>query len=75
MKNYIVNREDTAVIVGPVPVFHGKHDITALITDEVFIIRRDQEKLVFSEATCAAIVSQIELPSFIFLDMKIIAQE
>jgi len=59
--------EDTAVVVGVMPVLRREYYVSGLIANEVFVVGRNQKKLAFSETACAAIVGQIEhsiLPLF-----------
>ena len=67
--------EDAAVVVGMMPVLGREHDVTGLITDEVFVVGRDQQKLAFTEAPCAAIVGQIEHSILPLFNVDGIAQE
>ena len=57
------------------PVLGREHDVTGLITDEVFVVGRNQKELAFSEAACATIVGQIELPTLPLFSVDGIAQE
>ena len=43
--------ENTAVVVGMMPVFGRKHDVAGLVADEVFVVWRNQQGLAFSEAS------------------------
>ena len=43
--------EDTAVVMGTMPVLWRKHDIPALIADKVFVVGRNQEELALPEAS------------------------
>ena len=51
--------EDAAVVMGQVPVLRWKHNVPALIADEVFVVRRNQKKPALSETSCAAIFRQV----------------
>ena len=42
--------ENTAVVVGMMPVFGREHDVAGLVADEVFVVGRNQQGLAFSEA-------------------------
>ena len=55
--------EDAAVVMGFVFVVRRKDDIAALISDEVFVVGRNQEVSVPAETSGAAIVGQIEFPA------------
>ena len=66
--------EDATVVMGTMSVLWGKDDVAALITDEVFVIRRNQEELASPESTCAAVVCQIELSAFPSLHMNGVSQ-
>lgn len=67
--------EDAAVVVGKMPVFSWQHDVATLIADEVFVVWRNQEELATTESPCAALVSQIELPTLPPLHMDAVPQE
>ena len=54
--------EDAAVVVGSVPMLLRQYDVSALVADEVFIVRRNQEVSAFAKTTGTAIVGQIEFP-------------
>lgn len=66
--------EDAAVVVGAVPVLLWEHDVAALVTDQVFIVGRNQQKLTFPETSCAAIICQVEFTAFPFLHMDAVTQ-
>ena len=57
------------------PVLGRKYDVARLITDEVFVVRRNQEELALSEAACTAIVVQIELSTLPLFNVDGITQE
>ena len=57
--------EDAAVVVGLVAVIGRKDDVAALIADEVFVVRRNQEIFSFAETSGAAIVRQIKFPALL----------
>ena len=42
--------ENTAVVVGMMPVFGREHDVAGLVADEIFVVGRNQQGLAFSEA-------------------------
>ena len=67
--------EDAAVVVGMMPVLGREHNVTGLITDEVFVVGRNQEKLAFMEASRSAIVGQIEFSTLPLFNVDGIAQE
>ena len=46
------------------PMFWRQHDITALVTDKIFVVRRNQEELALPEASCATVVLQVEVSAF-----------
>jgi hypothetical protein len=50
--------------MGTMAVLLRKHDVTALIADEIFIVRSYQEEFPTSEAPCAAVFRQKEIPAF-----------
>ena len=52
-----------------------EHNVAGLVADEVFVVGRNQQEPALSEAPCAAIVGQIELPAFPLLNVDGIAQE
>ena len=67
--------EDTAVVVGVMPVLRREHNVSGLIANEVFVVGRNQQKLTFAEAACAAIVGQIENSALPLLNVDGVAQE
>lgn len=67
--------EDTTIVVGMMSVFWKKHDVPALVTNEVFIIGRNQEKLAASESPRAAVICHIELAPFPLLQINGVAQK
>jgi hypothetical protein len=56
--------EDAAVVMGFVFIVWQKDDVAALVTDEVFVIRRNQKVFAFTETSGAAIGGQIEFPAW-----------
>ena len=66
--------EDAAVVVGTVGVLPGEDDVAALVTDEVFIVGRNQEVFALAETSCAAIVGQVEIAALITLQVDRVAQ-
>ena len=57
--------EDAAVVVGFVFVVRREDNVTAFISDEVFVVGRNQEVFAFAETSGAAIVGQIEFPALL----------
>ena len=54
--------EDAAVVMGAVPVVRVKDYVTALVTYEVFVVRRNEEVITFPEPAGAAVRGEIKLP-------------
>ena len=50
--------EDTAVVVGLVAVFLGQDYVSALVANQIFIVRRNQKKLASAETSGAAVVGE-----------------
>ena len=67
--------ERAALVVRTVPVLRRKHDIAALVTDEVFVEGRQQDAAVFPESPRAGVVREEELPSTPALRMEPVAQQ
>ena len=67
--------ENTAVVVGMMPVFGREHDVAGLVADEVFVVGRNQQGLAFSEASRAAVISKIILPTLPLFNVDGVAQE
>ena len=57
--------EDAAVVVCFVAKIGREDDVAALVSDEVFIIRWNQEIVAFAETSGAAIVGEIIFPAFL----------
>ena len=55
--------EDAAVVVRLMAIVRREDDVTALVADEVFIVRRNQEIFAFAETSRAAIAGEIEFPA------------
>ena len=47
-----------------VAIIGREDDVAALIADEVFVVRRNQEIFAFAETTGAAIVRKIKIPAW-----------
>ena len=58
--------EDAGFIVRAVTMLWLKDDVTALVGNEVFVIRRNQQIVAFAESPRAAIVSKVKFPAFVF---------
>ena len=67
--------EDASLVVRAVAMLWLKDDVTALVGNEVFVIRRDQHILAFAESPRAAIVSKIKFPAFPSHQMNGVAQQ
>ena len=67
--------EDAAVVVGTMPMLGRKHYFATLVTDEVFIVRGNQEETAPSESACSAIIGHIEFVPLMFFQMNRVAQE
>ena len=67
--------ENAAVVVSMVAVFWGKHDFAGLVTDEVLVVKRNQEVVALAETTSAAIICQIEFAALPFLCMNTVAKK
>ena len=67
--------ENTAIVVGMMPVFGREHDVAGLVADEVFVVWRNQQGLAFSEASRAAVISKIILPTLPLFNVDGVAQE
>ena len=50
--------------MGAMSVFWRQYDVTTFITDEVFIVWRNQEELAFTKSPYATLFGQIILPAF-----------
>ena len=57
--------EDAAVVVRLVAIIGREDDVAALVTDKVFVIRRNQEVSAFAETMGAAIVRKIKFPALL----------
>lgn len=55
--------EDAPVVVCAVLMLRLQHDVATLVTDQVLVVGRNQQVLSFAEASCAAVVRQIEFPA------------
>ena len=67
--------EDAAIVVGVVTVLGREHNVATLITDKEFIVRGNQEELIFPKTPCAAIIGQIEVATFPPFDVDGAAQK
>ena len=67
--------KDAGFIVRAVTMLWLKDDVTALIGNEVFVIRRNQQIVAFAESPRAAIVSKVKFPAFVFFQMNSVAQQ
>ena len=56
--------EDAAVVVRLVAIVRREDNVAAFVTDEVFIVRRNQEIFAFAETTSAAIIRKIIFPAW-----------
>ena len=57
--------EDAAVVVRLVAIVRREDDVTALVADEVFVVRWNQKIFAFAETTGAAIARKIKIPAFL----------
>ena len=55
--------EDAAIVVGAVGMLRRKHDVAALVADEVFVVGRNQQVFALAETPYATVIRQIELPT------------
>ena len=62
--------EDAAVVVGFVAMFLGQDYVSALIANQVFIVRRNKKVFALAEASCAAVVSKVEITAVKMLFMN-----
>ena len=58
-------QEIAAVVVCFVAKIGREDDVAALVTDKVFVIRRNQEVSAFAETTGAAIGGEIKFPALL----------
>ena len=56
--------EDAAVVVRLVAIVRREDDVTALVADEVFVIRRNQKIFAFAKTAGAAIIRKIIFPAW-----------
>lgn len=55
--------EDAPVVVRTVLMLRRQHDVAALVTDQIFVVGRNQQVLPFAKTTRATVVRQIEFPA------------
>ena len=67
--------EDAAVVVGMVAVFWGEDDVARLITNKVFVVRRNQKVIALAETTGATVFSKVIFTALPFLCMDVVAKE
>lgn len=58
-------QEIATIVVGFVAIIGREDNVAALVADEVFVIRRNQEVSAFAETTGAAIGGEIKFPAFL----------
>lgn len=61
--------EDAAVVVGLVAMFLGQDYVSALVADQIFIVWRNKKVFALAEASCAAVVSKVEITAIKMLFM------
>lgn len=62
--------EDAAVVVGLVAMFLGQDYVSALVTNQIFIVRRNKKVFALAEASCAAVVGKVEITAINMLFMN-----
>ena len=56
--------EDAAVVVRLMAIVWREDDVAALVADEVFVVRRNQEIFAFAETTGTTIIRKIIFPAW-----------
>ena len=67
--------KDATVVVGTMTMLGRKHNFATFVTDEVFVVRWNQEEPASSESACSAVIGHVEFVSFMFFQMNRVAQE
>ena len=62
--------EDAAVVVGLVTMFLGQDYVSALVANQIFIVRRNKKIFALAEASCAAVVGKVEITAIKMLFMN-----
>ena len=69
--------EDAAIVMSAMTVGRGKGYMAAfaLVADEIFVVGRNEKVVPTTEAACAAVVSDVELATFPFDKVEIVASQ